>query len=73
MSERDSDFGCGCDGDCDRRQFLTAAGTTLGAIFIALADNMMVLRGFESGPRILFVGFIVVFSVSIYALLRRGN
>jgi ribose/xylose/arabinose/galactoside ABC-type transport system permease subunit len=47
--------------------------TTLGAIFIALADNMMVLRGFESGPRILFVGFIVVFSVSIYALLRRGN
>jgi len=47
--------------------------TTLGAIFIALADNMMVLRGFESGPRILFVGFIVVFSVSIYAILRRGT
>lgn len=47
--------------------------TTLGAIFIALADNMMVLRGFESGPRILFVGFIVVFSVSIYAVLRRDS
>ena len=47
--------------------------TTLGAIFIALADNMMVLRGFESGPRILFVGFIVVFSVSMYALLQRGS
>ncbi len=46
--------------------------TTLGAIFIALVDNMMVLRGFESGPRILFVGFIVVASVSIYALMRRG-
>jgi ribose transport system permease protein len=47
--------------------------TTLGAIFIALADNMMVLRGFESGPRILFTGFIVVFSVSVYAILRRGT
>lgn len=47
--------------------------TVLGAIFIALADNMMVLNGFESGPRILFTGFIVVFSVSIYALLERGT
>ncbi|MDX1522770.1 MAG: ABC transporter permease [Anaerolineae bacterium] len=47
--------------------------TMLGAIFIALADNMMVLNGFESGPRILFTGFIVVFSVSIYAILERGS
>ena len=47
--------------------------TTLGAIFIALVDNMMVLRGFESGPRILFVGFAVAFSVSLYSILRRES
>lgn len=47
--------------------------TTLGAIFISLIDNMMVLRGFESGPRILFVGVTVVASVSLYALIRRNR
>jgi ribose transport system permease protein len=46
--------------------------TTLGAIFISVVDNMMVLRGFESGPRILFVGLTVVASVSLYALIRRN-
>ncbi len=45
--------------------------TVLGAVFIALVDNMLVLRGFESGPRILFTGFIVVFSVSVYAILEK--
>jgi len=47
--------------------------TTLGAIFISIIDNMMVLRGFESGPRILFVGITVVASVSVYALIRRNR
>jgi ribose transport system permease protein len=47
--------------------------TVLGAIFIALVDNMMVLRGFESGPRILFTGLIVVLSISVYAILERGT
>ncbi len=47
--------------------------TTLGAIFISVVDNMMVLRGFESGPRILFVGLTVVASVSLYALIRRNS
>lgn len=46
--------------------------TILGAIFISVVDNMMVLRGFESGPRILFVGLTVVASISLYALIRRN-
>lgn len=47
--------------------------TTIGAIFISVVDNMMVLRGFESGPRILFVGLTVVASVSLYALIQRNS
>jgi len=47
--------------------------TTIGAIFISLVDNLMVLRGFESGLRILFVGLTVVASVSLYALIRRNR
>jgi len=46
--------------------------TVLGALFISVVDNMMVLRGFESGPRILFVGLTVVASVGLYALIRRN-
>ncbi len=42
-----------------------------GAIFISLIDNMMVLRGYEAGPRILFVGLVIVISVSAYSLSRR--
>jgi len=47
--------------------------TVLGALFISVVDNMMVLRGFESGPRILFVGLTVVASISLYALIRRNK
>lgn len=47
--------------------------TVLGALFISVVDNMMVLRGFESGPRILFVGLTVVASISLYALIRRNR
>jgi hypothetical protein len=37
MSEREHEFGCGCDGGCDRREFLAAMGTALGgAAFTAL-------------------------------------
>ena len=32
MHEHDRDFGCGCGGGCDRREFLAAAGATVGAI-----------------------------------------
>ncbi len=47
--------------------------TTLGAIFIAMVERMMVLRGFESGPRILFVGLAVVLSVSLYAYVQKES
>ena len=45
--------------------------TSLGAIFISTIDNMMVLRGFNSGPRVLSVGVMIVLSIVIFSLLRR--
>jgi|SRR5579872_935790 len=47
--------------------------TSIGAIFIAVVDNMMVLRGFTSGPRILSVGLIIVLSIVVFAAARRGR
>lgn len=47
--------------------------SAVGAIFIALIDNMMVLRGYEAGPRILFVGLVIVVSVAAYSLMRRAR
>ena len=47
--------------------------TSLGAIFISSIDNMMVLNGFNSGARVLAVGLIIVFSIIVFALLRRGS
>jgi len=47
--------------------------TSLGAIFIAAIDNMMVLRGFNSGPRVLAVGLMIVFSIIVFALARKGS
>jgi len=38
VSTRHREYGCGCDGDCDRRQFLAAAGTTLGAVSLSAPD-----------------------------------
>lgn len=35
MSENDHRHGCSCDGDCDRRQFLTATGATFGALSLS--------------------------------------
>lgn len=47
--------------------------SSLGAIFISTVDNMMVLHGFNSGPRVLAVGLMIVFSIIVFALLRRGS
>ena len=53
--------------------FGSALRTSLGAIFISVVDNMMVLRGFTSGPRIFSVGLIIVLSIVVFAAARRGR
>ena len=47
--------------------------TSLGAIFIAMVDNMMVLQGFNSGPRIVGVGLMIVFSIIVFGLFAKGS
>ncbi len=47
--------------------------TSIGAIFISTVDNMMVLNGFNSGARVLAVGLMIVFSIIVFALVRRGS
>jgi ribose transport system permease protein len=47
--------------------------TSLGAVFISSIDNLMVLQGFNSGPRVLSVGLMIVFSIIIFAYIRRGS
>jgi len=47
--------------------------TSLGAVFISSVDNLMVLQGFNSGPRVLSVGLMIVFSIIIFAYIRRGS
>ncbi len=47
--------------------------TSLGAVFIAVIDNMMVLRGFNSGPRVLAVGLMIVFSIIVFSLAQKGS
>ncbi len=47
--------------------------SSLGAVFISTIDNMMVLHGFNSGPRVLAVGLMIVFSIVVFALVRRGR
>lgn len=49
----------------------SAARTGLGAVFISTVDNIMVLRGFNSGPRVLSVGLMIVLSIVVFSLLRR--
>ncbi len=49
----------------------SVARTALGAIFISTVDNMMVLRGYHSGPRVLSVGLMIVLSIVVFSLLRR--
>lgn len=47
--------------------------TSIGAIFISSIDNLMVLQGFNSGPRVLSVGLMIVLSIIIFAYIRRGS
>jgi ribose transport system permease protein len=47
--------------------------TSLGAVFISAVDNMMVLQGYNSGPRVLSVGLMIVFSILVFAYMRRDN
>ncbi len=47
--------------------------TSLGAVFISAVDNMMVLRGFNSGPRVLSVGLMIVISILIFSFIRRDS
>jgi ribose transport system permease protein len=47
--------------------------SSIGAIFISTIDNMMVLHGYNSGPRVLAVGLMIVFSIMVFALVRRGS
>jgi ribose transport system permease protein len=47
--------------------------TSLGAVFISAVDNMMVLQGFNSGPRVLSVGLMIVFSILVFAYMRKDN
>lgn len=47
--------------------------TSLGAVFISAVDNMMVLRGFNSGPRVLSVGLMIVVSILMFAYVRRNS
>ncbi|WP_287338995.1 ABC transporter permease [Mesorhizobium sp.] len=51
----------------------SALRSAAGAIFIALIDNMMVLRGYETGPRILFVGLVIVVSVAAYSVIKKAR
>jgi len=46
--------------------------SVLGAIAIAVVDNLMVLRGFESGARILAVGSIIVVCITILEVSNKG-
>ena len=47
--------------------------TSIGAIFIAMIDNMMVLNGLNSGPRVVGVGLMIVFSILVFALFAKGT
>lgn len=47
--------------------------TSIGAVFIAAVDNMMVLRGLTSGPRVLAIGLMIVFSIIAFGMARRTS
>lgn len=48
----------------------SALRTALGAVFIAALQNLMVLRGFSFGVRVLFVGIAILVSVSAFTVVR---
>jgi ribose/xylose/arabinose/galactoside ABC-type transport system permease subunit len=45
----------------------------LGTVFIALLQNIMLLRNMETGWRLLLEGSIVAIAVSLYTLSRRRS
>lgn len=47
--------------------------TMLGTVFIALLQNIMLLRSLDTGWRLLLEGSIVALGVSLYALTRRSG
>lgn len=47
--------------------------TSLGAVFISAIDNMMVLQGFNAGPRVLSVGIMIVLSIIIFSYIRKDS
>lgn len=47
--------------------------TALGASFIALLQNILILRGYDSGPRQLIEGVVVVIGVSVFWLAKGGR
>jgi ribose transport system permease protein len=47
--------------------------TMLGTVFIALLQNIMLLRNMETGWRLLLEGSIVAIAVSLYTLSRRRS
>ena len=49
----------------------SASRTAVGAVFIAGLQNLMVLRGFSFGVRVLFVGLAILISVSAFTVLRN--
>lgn len=53
--------------------FGSSLRSSLGAVFISTVDNMMVLHGFNSGPRVFAVGLMIVFSIIVFAMVRRGS
>jgi ribose/xylose/arabinose/galactoside ABC-type transport system permease subunit len=51
----------------------SALRSALGAIFISLVDDLMVLRGYGTGPRILLVGVVILVSIGTHSILKRGS
>jgi len=45
--------------------------TALGAVFIASLNNLMLLRGYSYGTRILLQGAVILAGVSVFTVLRR--
>lgn len=47
--------------------------TALGAVFIAGLENLMVLRGYSFGVRVLWVGVAILAGVSLFTVLRSRS
>jgi simple sugar transport system permease protein/ribose transport system permease protein len=47
--------------------------TSLGAVFIAGLDNLLVIRGYSFGVRVTVTGLAVLIGVSLFTILRRRS